>query len=154
MSKILDSKYCGGIIITIMIIVIDNGDNMNAPIRKHSKKRDAILKELQGTTLHPSASWVYERLKQQIPDLSLATVYRNIAVLRQENQLMFVGVVNGEERFDAVVMPHPHLVCESCGSVIDLPPYESVGMYTKAAERIDHNKTVFTGVCKNCVNNA
>lgn len=127
---------------------------MTAPIRKHSKKRDAILKELQGTSLHPSASWVYERLRQQIPDISLATVYRNISVLRQENQLMFVGVVNGEERFDAVVMPHPHLICESCGSVTDLPQYESVGMYGEIMERIDHSKTVFTGICQNCVSGA
>ena len=43
-------------------------------VRKHSKKRDAILSCLRGTDTHPSAEWVYARLKPQIPDLSLATV--------------------------------------------------------------------------------
>ena len=44
---------------------------------RYSPKREAILKCLRSTTCHPSAEWVYTQLKPQIPDLSLATVYRN-----------------------------------------------------------------------------
>ena len=40
--------------------------------RKRSKKRDAILSCLCSTDTHPSAEWIYHRLKPQIPDLSLA----------------------------------------------------------------------------------
>ena len=47
--------------------------------RKRSKKRDAILSCLCNTDTHPSAEWIYHQLKPQIPDLSLATVYRNLA---------------------------------------------------------------------------
>lgn len=53
------------------------------PTRKRSKKRDAILSCLCSTDTHPSAEWIYHRLKPQIPDLSLATVYRNLALFQR-----------------------------------------------------------------------
>jgi Fur family peroxide stress response transcriptional regulator len=133
--------------------------------RKHSDKRDAILKVIQSTTEHPSAQWVYDKLKPVIPNLSLGTVYRNINLFRQEGLVMSVGVVDGEERFDGIVKPHPHLVCSRCGRVMDLPcpethitqalsvirpPEESrgAGDFT-----VDYRKTVFYGLCGECRDN-
>jgi Fur family peroxide stress response transcriptional regulator len=141
--------------------------------RKHSNKRDAILKVIQGTTEHPGAQWVYEKLKPRIPDLSLGTVYRNINLFRHEGLVMPVGVVNGEERFDGVVEPHPHLVCGCCGKVIDLPRPEThiarallaAGFLTPEtgqdrsarlrdgeaeAFTVDYRRTVFYGLCQDC----
>ena len=60
--------------------------------RKHSRKRDAILECLRCTTSHPTAEWVYTQLKPTIPDLSLATVYRNLAMFKDEGTLVSVGV--------------------------------------------------------------
>ena len=68
--------------------------------RKHSRKRDAILECLRCTTSHPTAEWVYTQLKPTIPDLSLATVYRNLAMFKDEGTIDSVGVYNGLERFD------------------------------------------------------
>ena len=45
---------------------------------KHFRKRDAILSCLRGTTDHPSAEWIYNRLKPEIPDISLGTVYSGL----------------------------------------------------------------------------
>jgi Fur family peroxide stress response transcriptional regulator len=134
---------------------------MDNPVRKHSKKRDAILGVMKGTVSHPGARWVYEQLKPRIPGLSLGTVYRNISLFREEGELVSVGVVNGEERFDARVQPHPHFVCTKCGKIIDLPLMES-GKFEKAMEagmregnipgdpHIDYRRTVFYGLCENC----
>ena len=69
-------------------------------VRKHSRKRDAILECLRCTTSHPTAEWVYTQLKPTIPDLSLATVYRNLAMFKAEGTIDSVGVYNGLERFD------------------------------------------------------
>ena len=126
---------------------------MNGKERKHSDKRDAILRVLQSTTEHPGAQWVYEKLRPLIPNLSLATVYRNINLFRREGTVVCVGVVNGEERFDGVADPHPHLVCSHCGRVFDLPCPEirmtrvipEVGGFT-----VDYRKTVFYGLCAAC----
>jgi Fur family peroxide stress response transcriptional regulator len=100
---------------------------------------------------------VYERLKPQIPDLSLGTVYRNISLFQEEGQVISVGVVNGEERFDGQVAPHPHFVCSCCGKIVDLPcpGNETLKEAAKASATdtdfaIDYRKTVFYGFCGEC----
>ena len=65
---------------------------------RYSPKRDAILQCLRSTTCHPSAEWVYSQLKPRIPDLSLATVYRNLARFRAEGAVQVIGCVDGEDR--------------------------------------------------------
>jgi Fur family peroxide stress response transcriptional regulator len=122
--------------------------------RKHSKKRDAILRVIQSTTSHPGAQWVYDQLKPAIPDLSLGTVYRNIKVFLREGSVISVGVVDGEERFDGFTAPHPHFVCGHCGRVIDIPSPEPETLKLlaggKADFSIDYRKTTFYGVCGEC----
>ena len=66
---------------------------------KHFRKRDAILTYLQGTLSHPSAEMVYAELKQQIPDLSLGTVYRNLNLFKDQGLAISIGTVKGVERF-------------------------------------------------------
>ena len=66
-----------------------------ATAKKFSRKREAILTCLHGTTCHPTAEWVYQQLKPQFPDLSLGTVYRNLAAFKAEGVIDSVGVVNG-----------------------------------------------------------
>ena len=113
------------------------------------------MRIIQSTKSHPGAQWVYEQLKPAIPGLSLGTVYRNINVFREEGRVVSVGVVNGEERFDAKVEPHPHFVCERCGAVLDLSGEIQSELETKLSFEIpectiDKRKTVFYGVCKAC----
>ena len=50
------------------------------------------------------------------PDLSLGTVYRNLLLFQQQGVIQSVGVVNGQERFDADTTPHSHFVCTTCGA--------------------------------------
>ena len=127
--------------------------------RKYSRKREAILETIRSTKCHPTAQWVFEQLKPRIPDLSLGTGYRNISLFRQEGKLVSVGVVNGEEHFDAFTAPHPHFVCERCGKVFDLLcPNETVpasSAILAAAKNpagfvTDFRKTVFYGICPEC----
>ena len=88
--------------------------------RRHSKKRDEIRKYLASTTAHPSAAQIYEALKTTIPELSLGTVYRNLAGFREDGEVITVAVVDGEERFDYDTSPHQHFICKRCGCVIDV----------------------------------
>ncbi len=89
-------------------------------VRRHSYKRDAILRALMESKLHPTAEQIYTQLKPEIAGLSLATVYRNLSILKQDGVINSVGVVNGEERFDADTSRHAHLICSACGSVTDV----------------------------------
>lgn len=88
--------------------------------RKNSRKRQAILDALRQTKEHPSAEWLYARLKPEYPDLSLGTVYRNLALFKEAGLIISVGTVNNQERFDAATHPHTHFICEGCGAVLDL----------------------------------
>jgi Fur family peroxide stress response transcriptional regulator len=129
---------------------------MESP-RKHSTKRDAILKLLRSTTTHPGAQWVYSQLKPRIPDLSLATVYRNLNIFSREGLALSLGAVNGEERFDGTVKAHPHFVCSRCGAVLDLPPEETETLLQGCEKNlgrlpffVDFRRTVFYGLCEGC----
>jgi Fur family peroxide stress response transcriptional regulator len=126
--------------------------------RKHSKKRDAILDLIRSTDSHPSAQWVYDRLKPRLPGLSLGTVYRNITLFHKEGTVISVGVVDGEERFDGTVAPHPHFVCGCCGRVMDIPCPDDETLRRFAGGiagdsgdfDIDFRWTVFNGLCAEC----
>lgn len=87
---------------------------------KFSRKREALYNALRATTVHPTAEWLYAALRPEYPDLSLGTVYRNLKKFCAEGKARSVGVINGQEHFDANVSPHTHLICRSCGTVRDL----------------------------------
>ena len=131
-----------------MVIVIMNS-------KRNSKKRDAILRLIQSTSSHPSAQWVYDRLKPQFPDLSLGTVYRNISFFKKEGLVSFLGVVDGEERFDGFPAPHSHAICVRCGQIMDLNESVSLNVLDPIPKEIngftiDLRKTVFYGLCRAC----
>ena len=118
-----------------------------------SSKREAIYKTIASTKSHPSAQWVYEQLKDEIPNLSLGTVYRNIALFKEQGKVITVANVNGEERIDADVTDHAHFVCECCNKVYDLNSSElsplEIGLKNNGFE-ITRRNVVFYGKCRNC----
>lgn len=123
--------------------------------RKRSRKREAILDCLRQTDVHPSAEWVYRRLKPRIPDLSLATVYRNLALFKQEGLICSLGVVQGLERFDGDTSPHVHFICTGCGRILDLPGLQLPAELASQAVQITDGQVTgaslrFHGVCRHC----
>ena len=125
---------------------------------KHFRKRDAILTCLRQTKVHPSADWVYNRLKPEIPDLSLGTVYRNLALFKEQGTIQSLGTVNGVERFDGDTSPHVHFVCTHCDTVQDMERNPNLSDLRAAAEhdlgsQIQGCQVTFTGLCRNCIEN-
>ena len=123
--------------------------------RKRSRKREAILDCLRQTDVPPSAEWVYRRLKPRIPDLSLATVYRNLALFKQEGLICSLGVVQGLERFDGDTSPHVHFICTGCGRILDLPGLQLPAELASQAVQITGGQVTgaslrFHGVCRHC----
>ncbi len=124
-------------------------------MERYSKKREAILACFRSTTVHPSAEWVYRQLKPQYPDLSLATVYRNIRELTAEGLLCSVGVVKDKERFDGRTDPHTHAVCIRCGGVADadglfLPPELLEQVEKRLGFTADYAQLRLVGLCASC----
>ena len=121
---------------------------------KHFRKREQILAYLKDTKSHPSAEMVFARLKPEIPDLSLGTVYRNLAMFKQQGVIASIGTVDGVERFDYNTAPHVHFICTGCNSVLDMP-MAMPELLSKAADasggQVDTCQVTFTGLCRDCV---
>jgi Fur family peroxide stress response transcriptional regulator len=121
---------------------------------KHFRKREQILAYLKDTKSHPSAEMVFARLKPEIPDLSLGTVYRNLSMFKQQGVIASIGTVDGVERFDYNTAPHVHFICTGCNSVLDMP-MAMPELLSKAADasggQVDTCQVTFTGLCRDCV---
>ena len=125
-------------------------------MKRYSRKREAILQALRSTDTHPSAEWVYTKLKPEFPDLSLATVYRNIAEFLEEGTIVSVGTVAGQERYDAETRPHTHFICDTCGAVIDVESKIDTAAIKDTVEKsigaqIMRHELYFRGKCANCL---
>ena len=119
---------------------------------KTFRKRNAILECLQSTTEHPSAEMVHQMLQAEHPDISLATVYRNLTHFKNQGQIMSVATVKGVERFDANTDAHVHFICSNCDSVIDLHqiPMPRYNPEECGGCRVESCSLTLTGLCSDC----
>lgn len=115
-----------------------------------SSKRELIYSTLCSTKTHPSAKWVYEQLKEEHPDLSLGTVYRNIALFKDNGKAIAVANILGEERLDGDTSPHAHLVCKCCGKIEDIDMPHITSKCDVNDFSTDFVSVTYFGLCKDC----
>lgn len=82
-------------------------------------QRQMIYRVLAESEEHPHPEIIYQRVKRQIPAISLATVYKNIKTFVGMGLLREVGSQPGTYRLDANLDRHHHLVCVKCKAVVD-----------------------------------
>lgn len=121
---------------------------------KKSKQRDMIKSFLMGRKDHPTADVIYMNVRQQNPNISLGTVYRNLTLLADIGEIQRLRLGDGVDHFDADISPHYHFVCSDCGSVIDLE-MDSIESINEIAGRnfdgkITGHVTYFYGICAKC----
>lgn len=121
---------------------------------KYSRQREVIKDFLCTRKDHPTADVVYMNVRQQYPNISLGTVYRNLTLLSDMGEILRLRVGDGVDHFDADTSAHNHFVCTKCGSVIDLK-MDSIDFITEIAAKnfsghIDGHTTYFYGVCSGC----
>lgn len=123
---------------------------------KVTPQRMSVLKELQKKT-HPTIEDIYVEIKKENPSMSLATVYKNIATLKDKGMVIEVNIGDGKMRYDLFDQPHIHLFCRNCNSIedieynADLFDYQAKLEESKAikVERLDLIATVEK--CSSCV---
>ena len=105
------------------------------------------------TCEHPSAETIYASLKPQIPDLSLGTVYRNLALLVEMGDVLKVGPDReGKERYDGHTHPHAHFFCEECGRIEDISEvFDTHPIEETLHIRIHEANITLKGVCRDCL---
>ena len=122
---------------------------------KHSRQREMIKSFLMTRKDHPTADMVYMNVRQQNPNISLGTVYRNLTLLADIGEIQRLRVGDGVDHFDADTSLHYHFVCTKCGCVEDLD-MDSIEEINEAASarfdgQIDGHITYFYGTCGNCL---
>lgn len=124
-------------------------------ILKYSRQREAIKDYLFHTTSHPTADTVYTNIKQQYPNISLGTVYRNLNLLAEHGEIIKLSCGDGCDRFDGNSNPHYHFRCTHCGDVIDLN-MDSIDHINTIANasfsgKIEGHTVFFYGTCEHCL---
>jgi len=118
-------------------------------------QRLAILKILAESKGHPSVESIYARVKPNFPTTSLATIYKNVAVLRDLNQVLELGFSDDSNRYDGnKPHDHPHVVCTVCKKILD-PDIAALEDMTQELVRltgfsITRHRLDFFGICPQC----
>ncbi len=122
---------------------------------KYSRQREAIKMFLMSRKDHPTAETIYQNVKQEYPNISLGTVYRNLTFLCENGDAIKISCGDKSERFDGNPMPHYHFYCKECGGVSDLEMDDISFINTLAMKnfngRIDGHNTLFYGICEKCI---
>lgn len=87
---------------------------------KYSRQRESIKDYLMHTNAHPTADMVYLHVKEQFPNISLGTVYRNLNLLSDMGEIIKIPTPDGADRFDGRTVPHYHFFCTECGCMKDM----------------------------------
>ncbi len=84
-------------------------------------QRVAICKLLSESEEHPTASIIFQQIKEQFPSLSLATVYNTLDTLVQLGAINVLGHAGDDHvHYDANTQPHVNLACVSCHKIVDV----------------------------------
>lgn len=104
---------------------------------KYSRQRECILNNLRSRRDHPTADMVYESVRKEQPNISLGTVYRNLAFLAGNGQILKISTGIGPDHFDGYTEPHVHFTCRYCGRVLDMDNIPDINLIDKASEQFD-----------------
>lgn len=120
----------------------------------YSRQREAVMEQLKKHCDHPTADYIYAELCKKDPNISLATVYRNLKLLSEQGMIRKLSFVSGADHFDPNTERHYHFVCDCCGQVMDvpMPVMDSLDEAVRASVpgEITGHELVFHGKCDIC----
>lgn len=121
--------------------------------RRNTRQRKLVLDAVRQSSSHPTADEIYGAVRERDSKISRGTVYRNLNLLANEGAILSIKTPGGS-RFDRTVDPHAHLICTSCGRVIDVPLPFDASLDARATEEtgwgVTSHYTIFEGLCPDC----
>jgi Fur family transcriptional regulator, peroxide stress response regulator len=143
-----------------VIDVKERYDHIVSKLRESNHKltpqRLAVIKILIENKAHPNIESIFEQLQRDFPTMSLATVYRNVMLLKSLGEVLEIGFPDGSNRYDGrKPYSHPHVICVRCKCIID-PDLSTLQDLTEEVSRITGFKILtqrldFFGVCSDCL---
>ena len=121
---------------------------------KLTSQRLAIIEVLmENTSLHPGASFIYQKAKKKVKGISLSTVYYTLNELTKQGIIKMLEFDKMENRYEGNTFNHLNLVCIGCGSIQDFPktlPISSKEVEKKMGFRPYEMRFEYYGYCKEC----
>ena len=118
-------------------------------------QRQILYEVMQGMPGHPSPEEIYAAVKQQIPAISLATVYKNIHLFVESGVLREVSLHHGSRRVEINEREHHHLVCSRCKAITDIEA-EKLSLGLPSAKElpggflVERYSVDVIGICAKC----
>ena len=128
-----------------------------------NNKRNTLQKKIVFDTFaqmhnHPSAGMVYEKVNEEYPGISKATVYRLLSEAADEGRIQRLKLSDASDRYDITMKKHCHIVCTGCGAVADVEVEFDHDQFARDA--IGHEgfeicecNLEFSGWCTECAEN-
>ena len=128
------------------------------PVTRNTIQRALVLEAVQSLHEHPTSADIFEAVRAKHPNISRATVYRNLGVLADKGEVLRVEVAGGADRYDFFNEPHYHARCRECGLIfdIDMPYHFDLADEVKDAHgfKIEGHQIMFDGICPACQSKA
>ena len=122
-------------------------------IQRNTWQRQIVKDAVMARSDHPTADDIYLDVRAENSSVSRGTVYRNLNILCENDEIGHVRVP-GADRYDKTVRKHYHIICTKCRKVVDAPFEYDDAPDRKCAEMteftIDRHRTVFEGICSEC----
>lgn len=102
---------------------------------------------------HPTALEIYEFIYKKYPNISKATIHRNLNSLKEEGTITMLADKGPAKRYDLKTENHYHFICKKCNEVYDLKlPYQKQLDNDESLKefKVDSHTLSFTGLCPKC----
>jgi len=102
---------------------------------------------------HSTIPSILEYCKKEYPNISIATVYRNLEILEKENLIRRIPTIFKEDVYESTSKDaHKHFICKKCGIIFDMEKIELDKNRTEEGDIIESESLVYYGTCKDCLN--
>lgn len=129
---------------------------LEAEGHRFTAQRAAVYRVLGSTDTHPTADEIFTCVRERIPDISLATVYKALEALVSCGLAQKLTGGEGPARFDSRTDRHPHVRCLSCGRIADLESRDLSSRMDELASSTDFEvvdvRLELLGHCAHCRN--
>lgn len=121
---------------------------------RRTPQRNVVLGLVRSCFDHPTADWIHQQARLLIPDISLATVYRTLRLLKEKGLIYEFSGGAASSRYEGTLHVHEHVRCLCCGTLHDVDLPEIGDLRRRVAERtgfsVGRFPLLFQGLCASC----
>ena len=126
-----------------------------SPRQRLTHQRRLVLEIIENSQEHPDAEAILLQARARDARISLATVYRALAFVKEAGLIQEHSLGQGHGHFEAAQSaPHYHFTCKQCGRVIEFSAPEVIqivhGLGEERGLQVTDVHLLLSGICDRC----